>query len=136
LRTNLVGNGVPLDEVQEIIDGYLEKGCIRKLTKSEAERFDLPWFPVVDQSRDSTPVQLVFDAQKTQRGRGLSSKTSMISSHGRAVGMKRKSEKIIGQNVQFCVLLHGYLTHLVSFHHSRSVPKSSCNKSGNLSKSG
>ncbi len=62
---NLVRSGVPLEEVQKIINGYLEKGYIRKLTKSEAEEIDafyLPWFPVVDRSCDSTPVSLVFDA--------------------------------------------------------------------------
>ncbi len=78
---NLVKSGVPLEEVQKIIDGYLEKGYIRKLSKAEENDYDafyLPWFPVVDRNRDSTPVRLVFDAAaKDKTGKSLNSEIEL-----------------------------------------------------------
>ena len=78
---NLVDSGVPLEEVQKIIDGYLEKGYIRKLQKEEVcdlDAFYLPWFPVIDRSRDSTPVRLVFDAAaKDRTGKSLNSEIEL-----------------------------------------------------------
>jgi len=78
---NLVDNGVPLEEVQKIIDGYLEKGYIRKLHTeevSDSDAFYLPWFPVIDRTRDSTPVRLVFDAAaKDRTGKSLNSEIEL-----------------------------------------------------------
>ena len=78
---HLVTNGVPLEEVQKIFDGYLEKGYIRKLLPEEYFDFDafyLPWFPVIDRTRDSTPVRLVFDAAaKDKTGRSLNSEIEL-----------------------------------------------------------
>ena len=78
---NLVKNGAKIEEVQKIIDGYLEKGYIRKISPEEVfdrDAFYLPWFPVIDRNRDSTPVRLVFDAAaRDQTGKSLNSEIEL-----------------------------------------------------------
>ena len=74
---DLVKSGTSLKEIQEIFDGYIKKGYVRKLSTeemSETDAFYLPWFAVIDRSRDSTQCRIVFDAAaKDRTGRSLNS---------------------------------------------------------------
>lgn len=54
--------GCTLNEIKEIIDDYEVKTYIKKVTSDSLETFYLPFFPVVDRSRATTQVRLVFDA--------------------------------------------------------------------------
>jgi hypothetical protein len=70
-----------LKKIRRKLMVYLEKGYIWKLSKSQENKiaaFYLPWFPVVDRSRDSTPVLLVFDAAaKDKAGKSLNSEIEL-----------------------------------------------------------
>jgi hypothetical protein len=55
--TSLVKKGTSIEEFEKIFKNYLEKGYIEPVPKSDSENlksFWLPYFAVVDQSRDTT----------------------------------------------------------------------------------
>ena len=65
--------GVTIQELQEIIDSYLEKGYIRKLTDQDLsdDSYYIMNFPVVDRSRASTKIRMVFDCSNKIGGRSI-----------------------------------------------------------------
>jgi hypothetical protein len=63
--------GVDISEIDAIIGGYLEKGYIEPVPKSEEDQgWYLPFFEVVNRQK-STPIRLVFDAKAKYRGTSL-----------------------------------------------------------------
>ena len=57
---------------QNVIDDYIQKGYIRKLSvKKEESQWFLPHFPVVRQDRATTKVRVVFDAAAQHEGKSL-----------------------------------------------------------------
>ena len=64
-ENGLEKNGTSLSEVQKIFEGYMEKGYIRKVPLEQVhcrDAFYIPWFPVIDRTRPTTQVRIVFDA--------------------------------------------------------------------------
>jgi hypothetical protein len=57
--------GVKIEEIDAIIQGYLDKGYIEKVPeKQKTQGWYLPFFEVVNREK-STPIRLVFDAKAT-----------------------------------------------------------------------
>ena len=72
--------GPRIENVRKIFAGYLEKGYIRKLDHLESYESDcryLPFFCVVDESRDTTPVRIVWDCRAVYDGKSLNSEIEL-----------------------------------------------------------
>jgi hypothetical protein len=69
--------GVELADLLKIIKNYEAKGYIRELRPNEIadDSWYLPTFPVVDKSRTTTKIRLVFDAAFRHQGKSLNSET-------------------------------------------------------------
>ena len=67
----LAKKGVKMEEVDAIINAYLDKGYIEEVPKSEQGKgWYLPFFEVVNREK-STPIRLVFDAKASYNGVSL-----------------------------------------------------------------
>lgn len=67
-------------EVKKIFDSYLEKGYIRKLKPEERYEEDcryLPFFCVVDESKETTPVRIVWNCRAQYNGKSLNSEIEL-----------------------------------------------------------
>ena len=67
-------------ELRKIFDGYLEKGYIRKLRPEEKYEENcryLPFFCVVDESKETTPVRIVWDFRAKYHGKSLNSEIEL-----------------------------------------------------------
>ena len=63
----LAKKGVKISEIDNIIEGYIEKGYIEEIPISDREKgWYLPFFEVVNRHK-STPIRLVFDAKAEYR---------------------------------------------------------------------
>ena len=68
------------ERVKAIFDGYLEKGYIRKLEEHETyerDAFFLPYFCVIDEERDTTPIRIVWDCAAQTQGKSLNSEIEL-----------------------------------------------------------
>ena len=64
---------ITIDEIDLIIQGYIEKGYIEPVPESEkGQGWYLPFFEVVNRHK-STPIRLVFDAKASYNGISLNS---------------------------------------------------------------
>ena len=78
--TTLRHLGNRIEDVRKIFEGYLEKGYIRKLQYWEGQEVDcryLPFFCVIDETRDSTPVRIVWDCRAVYDGKSLNSEIEL-----------------------------------------------------------
>ena len=67
---------ITLQDILDIMDNYVKKGYIRKLSPEEVKEPNshyLPHFPVVDKSRSTTKIREVFDAAAVYNGKSLNS---------------------------------------------------------------
>ena len=67
-------HGITGDDVKKIIEDYEAKEYIRRITKEQTEEdvcHYLPFFPVVNKTRATTKVRLVFDCAAVYRGKSL-----------------------------------------------------------------
>jgi len=72
--------GPRIENVRKIFEGYIEKGYIRKLNRSEVHELDcryLPFFCVVDETKDTTPVRIVWDCRAVYDGKSLNSEIEL-----------------------------------------------------------
>ena len=66
-ESSLARKGVGLEEIDQIIEGYVSKGYIEEVPDCEKEGgWYLPFFEVVNREK-STPIRLVFDAKAEYR---------------------------------------------------------------------
>jgi Pao retrotransposon peptidase/Reverse transcriptase (RNA-dependent DNA polymerase) len=69
----LAKKDVKIEEIDVIINGYLEKGYIEPVPdKEQGQGWYLPFFEVVNRHK-STPIRLVFDAKASYKGVSLNS---------------------------------------------------------------
>ena len=64
------------EKVLQIFEGYLAKDYIRPLRSAEVVDLDsryLPFFCVVDETKDTTPVRVVWDCRAVYHGKSLNS---------------------------------------------------------------
>jgi hypothetical protein len=75
--TYLKKKGASEVEIKEYFDKLHKSGYIEKLPREaqfETDSYYLPWFPVIDRTRDSTKMRMVFDAAaKDKEGKSLNS---------------------------------------------------------------
>ena len=72
--------GDRIEEVRKIFTSYLEKDYIRKLENWETQENNcryLPFFCVVDETRDTTPVRIVWDCKAVYDGKSLNSEIEL-----------------------------------------------------------
>lgn len=74
----LTGKGTSITEIDEKFRDQLAKGYIEEITDpadiNRPDCFYIPYFPVVDKTRESTKVRIVFDAAaKSRNGKSLNS---------------------------------------------------------------
>ena len=74
----LTGKGTSIDEIDAKFRDQLAKGYIEEITDpadiNRPDCFYIPYFPVVDKTRESTKVRIVFDAAaKARDGKSLNS---------------------------------------------------------------
>ena len=74
----LTGKGRSIDEIDAKFQDQLAKGYIEEITDpadiNRPDCFYIPYFPVVDKTRESTKVRIVFDAAaKGRDGKSLNS---------------------------------------------------------------
>jgi len=72
--------GARLENVRKIFEGYLAKGYIRRLEYWEMQETDcryLPFFCVIDESKDTTPVRIVWDCKAVYDGKSLNSEIEL-----------------------------------------------------------
>jgi hypothetical protein len=78
-KRSLEKKEITLQDILDIMEKYVEKGYIRKLSQEEARESHshfLPHFPVVDKTRSTTKIREVFDAAAVYNGKSLNSEMS------------------------------------------------------------
>ena len=69
--------GASMEEIRAYFDKFEKSGYIERIEperQKEPDSFYLPWFPVIDRSRESTKMRIVFDASvKDRNGKSLNS---------------------------------------------------------------
>lgn len=72
--------GSRIEDVRKIFAAYLEKGYIRQIDYAESQEVDcryLPFFCVIDESKDTTPVRIVWDCRAVYDGKSLNSEIEL-----------------------------------------------------------
>jgi len=72
--------GPRVEEVSRIFEGYLAKAYMCQLVHRESQEWDcryLPFFCVVDETKDTTPVRIVWDCRAVYDGKSLNSEVEL-----------------------------------------------------------
>ena len=79
-ESTLKNLGPRVEEVRRIFESYLAKGYIRQLEYWETQESDcryLPFFCVIDETKDTTPVRIVWDCRAVYDGKSLNSEVEL-----------------------------------------------------------